>query len=245
MRGPPKHQKSSFFLTTVLIDPNRHHLRMENRFAECPAKNGSFLGGNLPMRTLIKQLVTVSAVVGLPAIGSAQDFGATANQGSIRLVTANAACGAITPEGTALNPNPTDLNDGDLDDAEVQAIQEGCTFRARITSSNGTPISGVQLRLERQAAPVGSTSQFGYPRTTDSNGEATWRFQPSPDTDFIYEAAGDNMRSNHVELQLCTGSSSVGSIEGAPQTDSGQGCQNVRDSADINNNSDNNLPELQ
>jgi hypothetical protein len=191
------------------------------------------------MRTSIRKLVTISAVVGLPAIGIAQDLEATANQGSIRLVTANEACGAITPEGTALNPNPTDLNDGDLDDAEVRAIQEGCTFRARITSSNGTPISGVQLRLERQAAPVGSTSQFGYPRTTDSNGEATWRFQPSPNTDFIYEAVGNNIRSNRVELQLCTGSGSVGAIEGAPETDSGQGCEFVQDSSDTTINPDN------
>jgi hypothetical protein len=156
--------------------------------------------------------------------------------GRIRLEIANLTCAAVSPESASYdNPNPSDLNDGDLDRAETTAIQQGCTLRASAVDGAGTPQSNLQLTLVQAAAPNGEFRPFGNPRLTDAQGNATWRFQPSPNTDFIYEAVSSTpgqsgVRSNSVEIQLCTGESSVGAIEGAPTTDSGQGCQGENDS---------------
>jgi hypothetical protein len=155
-------------------------------------------------------------------------------QGGIRLEIANVACAAVSPDSPYDNPNPSDLNDGDLDDTETKAIQQGCTLRAIVRNVAGTPQSDLQLSLVRAAAPDGTFMPFGLPRTTDAQGNATWRFQPSPNTDYIYEAVSatpgqSGTRSNSVEIQLCTGEDSVGAIEGAPTSDSGQGCDQVND----------------
>jgi hypothetical protein len=184
------------------------------------------------MRKTNVAILTIGVTALAPYLSAAQQQPST---GGIRLEIANRACGAVSPESAeSLNPNPSDLNDGDLDDAEAAAIQEGCTLRVSVRNDAGTPLANTQLILVRAAAPDGEFRQFGDPRITDARGNATWRFQPSPDTDYIYEAVSSSRgqqgtRSNSVEIQLCTGGDSVGSIEGAPTTDSGQGCDQVED----------------
>jgi hypothetical protein len=177
--------------------------------------------------------------IGLSSILSHQSEAQNQTPSSgLRLNTANRACGAVTAESAdSFNPNPSDLNDGDLDDAETAAIQEGCTLRATARDAGGTPQTDIQLRLVRAAAPSGEFEPFGYPRTTDAQGNATWRFQPSPNTDYIYEVVSaapgqQGARSNSIEIQLCTGEDSVGAIEGAPTTDSGRGCEELEDGRD-------------
>lgn len=184
------------------------------------------------MRKTTVAILTIGVTALAPYHSEAQD---QPRSGGIRLEITNRACGAVSP-GSAdnLNPNPSDLNDGDLDNAETTAIQEGCTLRATARNGAGTPLSNTQLILVRAAAPSGEFRQFGDPRITDARGNATWRFQPSPDTDFIYEVVSSSpgqqgARSNSVEIQLCTGGDSVGAIEGSPTTDSGQGCERVDD----------------
>lgn len=184
------------------------------------------------MRKTIVAILTIGVTALTAHSSEAQNQPST---GGIRLEIANRACGAVSPDSADnLNPNPGDLNDGDLDDAEVAAIQEGCTLQASARNAAGTPLANTQLILVRAAAPSGEFRQFGDPRITDARGNATWRFQPSPDTDYIYEVVSSSpgqqgARSNAVEIQLCTGEDSVGAIEGAPTTDSGQGCDQVDD----------------
>lgn len=195
------------------------------------------------MRKTTVAILTIGVTALAPYHSQAQDKPRT---GGIRLEIANQACGAVSPDGAnTLNPNPKDLNDGDLDDAETAAIQEGCTLRASARNAAGTPLANTQLILVRAAAPSGEFRQFGDPRVTDARGNATWRFQPSPDTDYMYEVVSSSpgqqgARSNSVEIQLCTGGDSVGAIEGAPTTDSGQGCEQVDggDTDDTDNVSD-------
>jgi hypothetical protein len=176
------------------------------------------------MRTSAFKLAILGTIAGLPAIGLTQTND-NANE-SIQLRIANRACGDVAANTTS-NPNPTDLNDGDLDDAESAAIEEGCTFRATVSSPNGMRTPGVNLILRRSSAPHGSFETFGYPRTTDDQGNAVWRFQPTPNTDFIYEvvASGTSATSNQIEIQLCTGDDSVDAISGAPTADAGRGCE--------------------
>jgi hypothetical protein len=182
------------------------------------------------MRTATIAILTIGATVLAPYWGDAQNQ--TPARG-LRLQIANRECAAVSPESAGyLNPNPSDLNDGDLDDAEATAIQQGCTLRAIARDPGGTPQSDLQLTLVRAAAPSGEFLPFGNPRTTDAQGNATWRFQPSPNTDYIYEVVSSTpgqprARSNTVEIQLCTGEDSVGSIEGAPTTDDGEGCRAI------------------
>jgi len=190
--------------------------------------------------------MTILAVGGAAIALSQSSAQPQQTSGGIQLQIANRECGAVSPESAAfLNPNPSDLNDGDLDDAETAAIEQGCTLRAVARNTGGTPLSDLQLILVRAAAPNGEFLPFGNPRTTDAQGNATWRFQPSPNTDYIYEVVSTNAgqqgaRSNAVEIQLCTGDDSVGAIEGAPTTDSGQGCEetNGDESVDTNPNDD-------
>jgi hypothetical protein len=72
-----------------------------------------------------------------------------------------------------------------------------------------------------------------------------WRFQPTPNTDFIYEAvtaspSGTSATSNRIEIQLCTGDDSVGAISGAPTEGAGQGCENISDTNGNDDDNDNN-----
>jgi hypothetical protein len=165
--------------------------------------------------------------------GSSQGGGASGNQPSqISLRIADASCGALAPNGAnTSNQNPGDINDNDLDDAEVTAIQQGCTLRAIVTDRQGRRVSGQSLILTRSdATGISSFFPFGRGRTTNAQGQAIWRFQPTPNTDFLYQAttspgSGGRARSNTVEIQLCTGEDSVGAIEGAPTVDAGKGCQ--------------------
>jgi hypothetical protein len=167
---------------------------------------------------------------------------------SIQLRIANRARNDIAANSTS-NPNPSDLNDGDLDDPESAAIEEGCTFRATVSSPNGMRTPGVNLVLRRSVSPHGSFETFGYPRTTDDQGNAVWRFQPTANTDYIYEVAssassGTSATSNQIEIQLCTGADGVGAVSGAPTADAGQGCENVRNSNDgtFDDGEDTNIP---
>lgn len=184
------------------------------------------------MNTNVMKRVTFGVVAGLSLIdiAAAQD----GNVGRLQLRIANEACAAVSKEwSNSLNPNPSDINDGDLDNAETMAIEEGCVFRVIATDASGMRVPGVSVELRRSEAPVGTFFRFGNPRTTDAQGVATWRFQPTPNTDFIYDirdiAGGQpQVTSNSVEIQLCTGNDSVGAIPGAPVNDAGMGCQNNR-----------------
>lgn len=195
------------------------------------------------MKTLFVGTTALVAALFVPGIDEsrAQDGGQI---GRISLQIANSSCAAVSPQTSAgINPNPSDINDNDLDDSELIAIQEGCTLRAIATDNTGNRVSGEQLTLLRGEAPAGTTLPFGYARTTDARGVAIWRFQPTANTDFIYQAvsAGRNqsrVTSNPVEIQLCTGEGSVGSVEGAPTNDAGMGCQFLFD-GDNGNNGDN------
>jgi hypothetical protein len=185
------------------------------------------------MKTVALKIAALGTIIGIPAIGIAQTDGSNS---TIQLRIANRACGEVAA-GTTSNPNPSDLNDGDLDDAETAAITEGCMFRATVSSPNGMRQSGVDLILRRSAAPHGSFETFGFPRTTDERGDSVWRFQPTPNTDYIYEVvspnpSGNSATSNTIEIQLCTGSDSVGAITGAPTADAGQGCETVSNSSE-------------
>jgi hypothetical protein len=180
------------------------------------------------------------AVALVPTINESQaQNGSRASR--IDLQIANSSCAAVSPQtSTALNPNPSDLNDGDLDDAETLAIQDGCTLRAIVTDRAGNRVAGEPLTLLRGEAPVGTEFPFGYPRETDAQGVATWRFHPTPNTDFIYQVitGGRNQSriiSNSVEIQLCTGDDSVGAIAGAPTNDAGMGCQYLSNGSNGNN----------
>lgn len=191
------------------------------------------------MKTVALHIAALGTIIGIPLIGVAQNDG---NASTIQLRIANRACGEVAA-GTTSNPNPSDLNDGDLDDAETAAITEGCMFRATVASPDGSRQSGVDLILRRSVAPHGSFETFGYPRTTDERGDAVWRFQPTPNTDYIYEVvspnpSGNSATSNTIEIQLCTGSDSVGAIAGTPTEDAGQGCENVPNSTEAIDNND-------
>lgn len=188
------------------------------------------------MKTLALNTMILGALAVVPTISMAQ----TGQGTSIQLRIADAACAAVS-KGTTNNPNPSDLNDGDLDDAESNAIEQGCSFRATVTDSSGMRVSGENLVLRRSEAPFGSFQTFGQPRTTDQRGDALWRFQPTPNTDFIYEvtSADGQLQSNTVEIQLCTGDDSVGAIEGAPVADAGRGCQNIQNGGNNDSNENN------
>jgi hypothetical protein len=196
------------------------------------------------MKTSAIKLAILGTIAGLPAIGLTQT-GGNANE-SIQLRIANRACNDIAANSIS-NPNPSDLNDGDLDDAESAAIEEGCAFRATVSAPNGMRTPGVNLVLRRSVSPNGRFETFGYPRTTDEQGNAVWRFQPTANTDYIYEVvsstpSGTSATSNKIEIQLCTGDDSVGAVSGAPTEDAGQGCENRTDDND-DNGDDNNFPD--
>jgi hypothetical protein len=182
------------------------------------------------MKTLFLGTTALVAGALIPSINEAhaQNNGRV---GRINLRIANVACSAVSPQtATGLNPNPSDINDGDLDDAEILALQEGCTLRAIATDRAGNRIAGEELTLLRAEAPAGTRFPFGYARTTDAQGVATWRFRPTPNTDFIYEAVSagrsqPRVASKNVEIQLCTGQDSVDVVESAPTNDAGMGCQ--------------------
>jgi hypothetical protein len=150
--------------------------------------------------------------------------------GTIHAEFSNDACAALSPAGSErFRLNPADLNDGKLDPVELSAIQEGCTLTAAARAPNGMPLTDVFLVLRRAEAPDGPFKPFIAASRSDASGIATWRFFPSPNTDFIYEVmspnpVGTTVYSNRLELQLCTGE--VGGERGGagPREDVGRGC---------------------
>lgn len=71
----------------------------------------------------------------------------------VRLEVAPGPCSLISPQGNPLaNPNFSDVNDGDFDDVEVEAVQQGCTFCAFVTDRNGRGLRGVTVNLQRRQA---------------------------------------------------------------------------------------------
>jgi hypothetical protein len=188
------------------------------------------------MKTHIFGTIALGAFLLAPTIGTAQTQGGSDGASRIQLRIADPICAALSPTtANQTNPNPSDINDNDLDDAEVAAIEEGCTLRAVVTDAQGRRLAGENLILTRAEAPAGSFLPFGRGRITNAQGQAVWRFQPTPNTDFIYQvttgptSTSGGSRSNTVEIQLCTGEGSVGFIENAPTIDAGLGCQNQDD----------------
>ena len=151
--------------------------------------------------------------------------------GTIQAQFTNDACAALSPTGSVrLGMRPENLNDGKLDPVEERALREGCTLTAKASAPNGMPLTDVFVVLVRAEAPDGSFRAFSTPSRTDANGFATWRFTPTPNTHFVYEVTSPNpvgvtVSSKPLELQLCTGETSVGAIAGAAARDAGRGCR--------------------
>ena len=144
----------------------------------------------------------------------------------ITLRITNPECAAMSPQGDLdLNPNPTDLNDGNLDDAEIVALNEGCHVRAYVTGKNRERIDGLPVYLYRAPATGGQFKRYGSPRETNRRGLATWGFPLSPDTNFIYrvQIKSGEVRSNGVNIQLCTGRDTSALFPPNPG-DLGEGC---------------------
>lgn len=155
--------------------------------------------------------------------------GAPVEDSGVRRITlriTDPECAAMSPQGDlSLNPNPTDLNDGDLDDAEIIALNEGCHLRAYATGKNRQRVKGVALYLYRAAATGGQFERYGKLRKTNRRGLASWGFPLSPDTNFVYrvQIKSGEVKSNRVNIQLCTGRDTSALFPPNPN-DLGKGC---------------------
>lgn len=154
----------------------------------------------------------------------------TAETGVIRLEVLTDSCAALSPQ---LNRSPNlgsnQLNDGRLDPFELAAIREGCSLRAVAIAPNGMRLTDIPLLLLRLDATSGAPEASGDSRNTDDYGSATWTFPLTPHTDFIYYVESPNptkltVRSNMLEIALCTGEESALLIPEAVTADFGMGC---------------------
>ena len=173
-------------------------------------------------------------VAGLVLLGVARlplSSSQTFPSGTIELRILNPTCDHLSPDTTAPVPsNPYDLNDGELDDVEIQAISEGCTLQAIAIAPNGMRLTDIPLLLIRSDPTTYAPEQFGGSRRTDDYGAATWSFQLVPDTDFIYQVispnpVGQTVGSNPLEIELCTGEGSMAAFPKIHSTDVGRGCR--------------------
>lgn len=147
--------------------------------------------------------------------------------GRIELRVTNSACAALSPQSDTANP--LELNDGKLNEVENTALLEGCVLQATAIAPNGMRLTDVPLALLRAESLTGDYEIFDRPRRTDDYGTATWVFPLTPNTRFTYQAmspnpVGRSVRSNEVEIQLCTGPDSVRLFQGIAVDDVGRGC---------------------
>lgn len=162
-----------------------------------------------------------------PSLPQEQEFPA----GSIELTILNSACAAVSPQ---FSPDPSNLNDGTLDERELAAIYEGCTIQAIAIAPNGMRLTDIPLLLMRSEAGSDQIERteggpFQGIRSTDDYGAATWNFRLSPHTDFFYAVVSPSptqrtVWSNTVEIQLCTGLESLNAFRRDSLIDAGRGC---------------------
>jgi hypothetical protein len=154
----------------------------------------------------------------------------TATTGVIRLEVLTDSCAALSPQ---LNRNHNlgsqQLNDGRLDPFELVAIREGCLLRAVAIAPNGMRLTDIPLLLFRLDATSGDSEVFGGSRNTDDYGSATWTFPLTPHTNFIYYVESPSptkltVRSNFIEIALCTGEESARLVPETFTADFGRGC---------------------
>ena len=168
------------------------------------------------------------AAAAVAALGASPVAAAPVEDSGVRrinLKATNDLCRAMTPDGASTtNPNPSDLNDGNLDDIEIEALNDGCDLRAIATGRDGRRVPGVILYLVRAAAGTSDYQSFGRPRTTNRRGVATWGFSLGAETDFIYRVRiqSREVQSNPINVQLCTGLDTVDLFPN--QADAGRGC---------------------
>lgn len=185
-----------------------------------------FFRGTTLRRFGLMSLAVALIGAGLPILPA---HGAGVEDSGVRRITlriTNPECAAMSPQGDlSLNPNPSDLNDGNLDDAEIVALNEGCHLRAYATGKNRERVDGVLLYLYRAPATGGAFVRYGSPRETNRRGLASWGFRLSPDTNFIYrvEIKSGEVRSNGVNIQLCTGRDTSALFPPNP-AELGEGC---------------------
>lgn len=151
--------------------------------------------------------------------------------GSIELTILNPACAAVSPQ---FSTDPENLNDGELDESELAAINEGCTIQAIAIAPNGMRLTDIPLLLVRSEAGSNQVERtegrpFQGVRSTDDYGAATWNFRLSPHTDFFYAVVSPSptrqtVWSNTVEIQLCTGLESLNAFRPDSLIDAGRGC---------------------
>jgi len=181
--------------------------------------------GTLEGRSILRILFTAAAAAALAAAPVAAAPVEDSGVRRINLKVTNELCRALTPDGaSAVNPNPSDLNDGNLDDIEIEALNDGCDLRAIATDRFGRRVPGVTLYLVRAAAGSSNYESFGRPRTTNRRGVATWGFSLGAETDFIYRVRirSREVQSNPINVELCTG---LDTVELFPnQADAGRGC---------------------
>ena len=169
----------------------------------------------------------LATIVGINLAPAA--FAAPVEDSGVRRITlriTNTACAAMSPQGDlSANPNPSDLNDGNLDDAEIVALEEGCRLRAYAVGKDGKRVANVPLYLYRATADGGKFERFGRVRNTDNRGLASWGFDLGPDTNFLYQVRikSAEVLSNKINIELCTGRDTANIFPSLP-SELGKGC---------------------
>ena len=187
---------------------------------------------NLAMMVAVALALTLYFVV---VTSSLTQDGSPFPSGRIELSILNQACAAVSPQfSTSRNPEQNTLNDGNLDEAELAAIEEGCMFQAVAIAPNGMRLTDIPLVLVRSEAgrdqqEVVEGDPFQGARSTDDYGAATWQFRLTPHTDFLYTVlspnpTGQTVGSNTIEIQLCTGPESLNAVSADSLNDAGRGC---------------------
>ncbi len=174
--------------------------------------------------------VAALLLLGLTYLSMAQSPQQTTEFGMIRLDIVSGGCAALSPQ---MNPEHNlgsqRLNNGRLDPFELVALREGCSLRAVAIAPNGMRLTDIPLLLLRRDPLSGEVEVFGDSRNTDDYGSATWRFFLTPHTDFVYYAESPSptkltVRSNAIEIALCTGEESRALVPQGFTDEFGRGC---------------------
>lgn len=191
--------------------------------------------GKALVRPLVIQVVTISVIALATVFRMAQTQESPpqgpSSTGTIQLRIRNASCAALSPQQAAtFNPNPSDLNNGVLDPVERAAIREGCILEAEAIAPNGMRLTDIPLMLLRFEAGSDRSEPFDIPMRSNDYGRATWQIRLTPNTDFFFEVVSPNpvrntVRSNRIEIRLCTGDESVLSVAPGQRGDAGRGCR--------------------
>jgi hypothetical protein len=182
------------------------------------------------MKVYKSTFVAALLLLGLTYLSTAQSPQQTTELGTIRLDIVSSGCAALSPQ---MNPQPNlgslRLNNGRLEPFELVALKEGCSLRAIAIAPNGMRLTDIPLLLLRREQLSEDTEVFGDSRNTDDYGSATWRFSLTPHTDFVYYVESPSptkltVRSNVVEIALCTGEESRAMVAQGLNDEFGRGC---------------------